>query len=164
MEWLNWIRWRCPSDTGFEIHAVGSANYWILTFRRGRNILFLWDQIQAGHCLIVIHLQYSMKSPLFGMNEWGLRPQGDVRSCTLPPSDVGSPQYPGIGGLKETNMFLPHPLAKLSIVGSLRDRRVGYSASDLQGLSFESCVWRAVSSQSSHHPQEVLLAQFSLYV
>ena len=29
---------------------------------------------------------------------------------------------------------------------------------------FESCVWRTVSSQSSHHPQEVLLAQFSLYV
>ena len=27
-----------------------------------------------------------------------------------------------------------------------------------------SCVWRTVSSQSSHHPQEVLLAQFSLYV
>ena len=29
---------------------------------------------------------------------------------------------------------------------------------------FESCVWRTVSSQSFHHPQEVLLAQFSLYV
>ena len=33
-----------------------------------------------------------------------------------------------------------------------------------QGSNFESCVWRTVSSQSSHHPQEVLLAQFSLYV
>ena len=30
--------------------------------------------------------------------------------------------------------------------------------------NFESCVWRDVSSHSSHHPQEVLLAQFSLYV
>ena len=38
------------------------------------------------------------------------------------------------------------------------------SASDRQGSNFESCVWRTVSSQSSHHPQEVLLAQFSLYV
>ena len=38
------------------------------------------------------------------------------------------------------------------------------SASDGQGSNFESCVWRTVSSQSSHHPQEVLLAQFSLYV
>ena len=30
-----------------------------------------------------------------------------------------------------------------------------------QGSNFESCVWKTVSS---HHPQEVLLAQFSLYV
>ena len=71
---------------------------------------------------------------------------------------------PGLGGLKETKLFLPHPRVKVSIVGSLRDREVPCSASDRQGLNFESCVWRTVSSQSSHHPQEVLLAQFSLYV
>ena len=71
---------------------------------------------------------------------------------------------PGPGGLKETKMFLPHPRVKVSIVGSLRDREVACSASDRQGSNFESCVWRTVSSQSSHHPQEVLLAQFSLYV
>ena len=53
---------------------------------------------------------------------------------------------------------------KVSIVGSLRDREVACSASDRQGSNFESCVWKTVSSQSSHHPQEVLLAQFSLYV
>ena len=52
----------------------------------------------------------------------------------------------------------------ISIVGSLRDREVACSASDRQGSNFESCVWRTVSPQSSHHPQEVLLAQFSLYV
>ena len=71
---------------------------------------------------------------------------------------------PGLGGLKETKLFLPHPRVKVSIVGSLRDREVACSASDRQGANFESCVWRTVSSQSSHHPQEVLLAQFSLYV
>ena len=71
---------------------------------------------------------------------------------------------PGLGGLKETKMFLPHPRVKLSIVGNLRDREVACSASDGQGSNFESCVWRTVSSHSSHHPQEVLLAQFSLYV
>ena len=49
---------------------------------------------------------------------------------------------PGLGGLKETKMFL----------------------SNRQGSNFESRVWRTVSSQSSHHPQEVLLTQFSLYV
>ena len=69
---------------------------------------------------------------------------------------------PGLGGLKETKMFLPHPRVKVSIVGSYRDREVACSASDRQGSNFESCVWRTVSSQSSHHPQEVPLAQFSL--
>ena len=71
---------------------------------------------------------------------------------------------PGLGGLKETKMFHPHPRVKVSIVGSLRDREVACSASDRPGSNFESCVWRTVSSQSSHHLQEVLPAQFSLYV
>ena len=59
---------------------------------------------------------------------------------------------------------IPIPSPIPGIVGSLRDREVACSASDRQGSSFEFCVWRTVSSQSSHHPQEVLLAQFSLYV
>ena len=71
---------------------------------------------------------------------------------------------PGRGGLKETEKFLPHPCVKVSIVGSLRDREVACPASDRQGSNFESCVWRTVPSQSSHHPQEGLLAQISLYV
>ena len=72
--------------------------------------------------------------------------------------------FPVLGGLKKTIMFLLHPLVKLSILGSLRDREVAFSASDRQGLNIESCVWRAVSSNSSHHPPEILLAQFNLYV
>ena len=36
----------------------------------------------------------------------------------------------------------------------------GSAPVDRQGSNFESCVWRAVSS---HHPQDVLLAQCSLY-
>ena len=71
---------------------------------------------------------------------------------------------PGLGGLEKIKMFLPHPRVKVSIVGSVRDREVACSASDRQGSTFESCVWRTVSSQSSHHPQEVILAQFGLYV
>ena len=76
----------------------------------------------------------------------------------------GRGSAPGLGGLKEAKIFLPHPRVKVSIMGSLRDREVACSVSDHQGSNFESCVWRTVSSQSSHHPQEVLLAQFSLYV
>ena len=70
---------------------------------------------------------------------------------------------PGLGGLKET-MFLPHPRVKVSIVGSLRDRKVACSASDRQGSNSESCVWRTVSISIISPPQEALLAQFSLYV
>ena len=60
--------------------------------------------------------------------------------------------FPGLGGLKDTKLFLHHPLVKLSIGGSLRVREVACLASDLRSLNFESCVWRAVSSHSSHHP------------
>ena len=39
-----------------------------------------------------------------------------------------------------------------------------HHSGQLWHIEWQSCVWRTVSSQSSHHPQEVLLAQFSLYV
>ena len=52
----------------------------------------------------------------------------------------------GLGGLKETKMFLPHPRVKLSIVGSLCDQEVACSASDRQGSNFEFCVRRTFIS------------------
>ena len=103
---------------------------------------------------------YSMNKVLVSLLGGG--PRVVVSTAALHARVRGS--VPGLGGLKETKMFLPHPRVKVSIVGSLRDREVACSASDRQGSNFESCVWRTVSSQSSHHPQEVLLAQFSLYV
>ena len=94
-----------------------------------------------------------------------IRPGGDPRivvsTAAFHARVRGS--VPGLGSLKGTKMFLPHPRVELSIVGTLSDREVAYSASDRQGSNFESCVWRTVSSHSSHHPQEVFLAQFSLY-
>ena len=70
-------------------------------------------------------------------------------------------RFPVSAVWKKQKMFLPHPHPR---VGGLRDREVACSASDRQGSNFESCVWRTVSSHSSHHPQEVLLAKLSLYV
>ena len=64
----------------------------------------------------------------------------------------------------ERNKNDSSPFTCESIAGSLRDREVACSTSDRQGSNFESCVWRTVSSHSSHHPQDVLRAQFSLYV
>ena len=48
--------------------------------------------------------------------------------------------------------------------GSIRDQKDRYSASDRQNSSFNFCVSKEVSSHSSHHPQGVLLTQFSLEV
>ena len=70
--------------------------------------------------------------------------------------------FTGLGDLKK-NKNVSSPSTHKTVV-SPRDRDVACSVSDLQGLNFETCVWRAVSSHSSHHPQEVLLIQFSLYV
>ena len=81
------------------------------------------------------------------------------------PFTLGSgDRFPVSAVWKKQKSFFPHPRVKLSIVGSLRDREVAFSASYHQGSNFESCVWRTVSSHSSHHPQEVLPAQFGLYV
>ena len=65
--------------------------------------------------------------------------------------------------LEIIELLLPRSLLKNNIVGNLRQRAVACSASNHQGLNFESCVWRAESFHSSHHPQEVLLAHFNLH-
>ena len=84
------------------------------------------------------------------MNWLGGGPRVVISTAAFHASVRGS--FPGLGDLKETIR---------SAVGSLCDREVAGPASDRQGSNFESCVWRAVSS---HHPQEVLVAQYSLYV
>ena len=48
------------------------------------------------------------------------------------------------------------------ILGNLRDREIACSASSDQGSNYKSCVWREVSSHSSHHHHEVFPAGFSL--
>ena len=116
-------------------------------------------QLLVKRCYQVIHISASLGGT---SQHKGGGPRVVVSTAAFHAKVRGS--VPGLGGLKETKMFLPHPRVKVSIVGSLRDREVACSASDRQGSNFESCVWRTVSSQSSHHPQEVLLAQFSLYV
>ena len=61
---------------------------------------------------------------------WGGGPMVVVSTAAFHARVRGS--IPGLGSLKETKMFLPHPRVKLSIVGSLRDREIACSASDLQ--------------------------------
>ena len=106
----------------------------------------------------VYYMLLICSQPVFNLQSGG-GPRVVVSTAAFHARVRGS--VPGLGGFKETKTFLPHSCVKVSIVGSLRDREVACSASDRQGSNFESCVWRTVSSQSS---QEVLLAQFSLYV
>ena len=61
---------------------------------------------------------------------------------------------PGLGGLKETKLFLPHPRVKVSIVGGLRDREVACSASDRQGSN-------PVSGGQCHLNHLIILRRFS---
>ena len=62
---------------------------------------------------------------------------------------------------QRNNMFLPYSLVNIQCCGSLRHRKVASSASNRQASNFESCVWRAVSSNSSYHTST---AQFNLYI
>ena len=62
---------------------------------------------------------------------------------------------PGLGGLKETKTFLPHPRMKLSIVGSLRDQEVACSASEFRILCLEDSVISFISPSSGGSPGPV---------
>ena len=71
--------------------------------------------------------------------------------------------FTGLGGLKEAKMFLLHPLVKLRIVGGPPWPRG--SVLGLRHPGFEFRVLECpVSSYSSYYLQEIILAQFSLYV
>ena len=107
-------------------------------------------KINSGHFFSIPILFVSIPSPIPGI-ELGI----ELNSHSIPELTPT---------LMDCTVFIVLQCHLVSIVGSLRDREVACSASDRQGSNFESCVWRTVSSQSSHHPQEVLLAQFSLYV
>ena len=67
---------------------------------------------------------------------------------------------PGLGGFKETKMFLSHPRVKVSIVGSLRDRRGSVLGLRPPGREFrilclEDSVISFISSSSGGSPGPV---------
>ena len=139
---------RSSRGTDQELKLVG---------KRLQNSCFLPARSSKRH----IHLERRFLVHIHRNQEVGEGPSLVVSTAAFHARVRGS--APGLGGLIETKMFLPHLRVKLSIVGGLRDREVACWASDRQGSNFESCVCRTVSSYSSHHPQVVLLAQFSLY-
>ena len=76
----------------------------------------------------------------------------------------GFKPHSGLQVSRKQNVSSPLTRKKIQYCGEPPRREVACSASGRQGAYFEFCVWRAVSSHSSHHPEEVLQALFSLYV
>ena len=81
---------------------------------------FKWLTISINKFIaLIVNIQHSYISHA----KRGGGPRVVVSTAAFHPKVRGS--FPGLGGLKETTLFLPHPLVKLSIVhGSLRDREV----------------------------------------
>ena len=71
---------------------------------------------------------------------------------------------PGLGGFKETKNVSFPSTCESQYCGEPPWPRGSVLGLRPPGLEFWILCWRTVSPQSSHHPQEVLLAQFSLYV
>ena len=63
---------------------------------------------------------------------------------------------PGLGGLKETKLFLPHPRVKVSIVGGLRDREVTCSIQTARAR-----ISNPVSGGQCHLNHLTILRRFS---
>ena len=76
-----------------------------------------------------LQLRFSLQYACIGViRQQGGGPRVVVSTAALHARVRGS--VPGLGGLKETKIFLPHPRVKVRIVGSLHDREVACSASD----------------------------------
>ena len=80
---------------------------------------------------------------------WGGGPRVVVSTAAFRARVRGS--FPGLGGLKETKMYFPHPLVKLSIAGSLRDQEVACSAK-FRILCPEGSVIPLISLSSGDSP------------
>ena len=88
-----------------------------------------------------------------------------VQSLKLPAWKVGDRGFEFTLAFKLfqiNKMFLSCSLIKIQCCGGHPWPRG--SVLGLRPPELEICVWRAVSSHSSRHPQEVLLVQFNLYV
>ena len=117
--------------TAFIDHCKAFDNIW----RIG-----LWRKL-LQHNIIgkIVYVIFNLYSQVKSCVKMGIDSQTFFSGC-----DVGARQDENLSPL----LFFIF----LNFVGSLRDRVVACSASDRQGSNFESCVWRTVSSHSSHHP------------
>ena len=95
---------------------------------------------------------YMCYVPISGPGAWLKLPASKVRDGGFEPDS-------GIQ-ISKKQKFLPRSLVKIQYCGEAPWPR----GSVLGFLPPGSCVWSTVSSHSSHHPREVILVKFSLYV
>ena len=159
----NWKKHLCYLRLYINFSALqGLTLYPANTTRWNNDVLMLaqrlrrWPNIKTSlfQRVVFAGIVWKIRYKLFYMecNPHNHSLQGTVRDpcavacCLLGKSEiVGSNPAPGFK-FQRNKMFLLRSLVKI------------------QGSNLESCVWRAVSCHSYHHPQEVLLAQFSLFV
>ena len=109
-----------------------------------------WQRLTSGACALAQH--YGRDENIMDSNLRGMRVEIQKNKI----NEIGN------RGLSLTlafqfqrnKIFLPCSLEMFQYCGNLRNREVACSASDRQGSNFESSIWRAVSSHSSHHPRE----------
>ena len=139
---------RMKSTGGFRLPSFVKKGKFVLCATD--NIDFLENTLDGQNTL---HGTIIRAGTLLQWLKW-LKPAWKVRDRGFEPHS----------GLQVENVSSPLTRKDSILWGNLHDREIAWSASDRRGSSFAPCVWRAVSSHSSHHPQEVLLPQFSLYV
>ena len=138
-----------------------------------------WPNITATLSSRLVFARRTPYSNLFQWNSWNVRTV-EVDQCAhyisshilvkwlkLPAWKVGDRGFEPLSGLqvsKKQTVSSPLTREDLKYCAELWWPKGSVFGRRPTGLEFPILCMRAVSSHSSHHPQEVLLAQFSLYV
>ena len=110
MVFLKTLRVRCVCFTNDSYHNN------IMTMRKTLTINLLFQCVRIHKVYVYYYFLKYIQCQKGGV------PRVVVSTAAFHARVRGS--VPGLGGLKETKMFLLHPRVKLSIVGSLRYREV----------------------------------------
>ena len=123
-------------------------------------IYYCYKKLNAGTTSVVFFLRSLRESPDVLRVLMGGGPRVVVSTAALHVKVRSS--VPGLGGLKKNKNVSSPSTCTAQYCGEPPWTRGSVLGLRPPGLEF--CVWRAVSSHSSHHPQDILLAKFSLYV
>ena len=130
------------------------VNYSVLTFNRlfiiWKMLDWTWMDCTCRLCMVIMYVVLQLwAGALVQLPAWKI-------------GDRGFESHSGLQISKKQNISFPITRKDSILWGASVPRDSVLSLRP--GSNFESCVWRAVSSHSSHHPQELFMVSFSLYV